>query len=546
MPAVSEEIGNAANDLATAFDKSEMDVLEAFQKLPCNVRLILRRNANFKTSQNPPHVVIDCLSDLCSGLMLSLSGTLETALFHLARLYDGIWLTVYQNITRANQGKSHDTQLLHHITVDIQELAQGLREHPARINDEIVLAIRKHTLSEDGEHGTAVLAAAWQEIVRIDFSKIPVLPALHQPLPELLETERFPESPRSLAGVGTGGGSDIISVSIIGHLFRRSGVDMDLLISTRSARTSSQGKPGSGKIGSKREIMSHGGNALDRWCKPIADTYKVVDGTTSEGRDLETIPLGRHEHVWIVLDHGGEQAHHSSPSLRDQLQGVIAHYIRKNDDENVLIDTVLAVDTGGDVFGSLAPPASKHFAGYGHQVATRHSTPDQDTRTILTLSQLPDRGRHSALAVLCPGLDSPPNLTEIVLSLEGVRYIPDLEERNLMISLLTDVYHMDGSDDSRFGKSSLCLLEALRRLTRIENQKGGLSGALGEEGKRNETRQSGEWISLPLPSHVIDTQDNPWGSFAWITDNMAEILFVSTRKLASKIREVQKESSKSR
>lgn len=534
--------------------QSRDTIFETLDSLPRNVRFVLLRHHDPLNSDLEPLIELRHEEEFLHTLQKALEGRpLARVLFHLARVYDEIWLTIFQNRTRARQGKAHKAEFLTSIiVVELEELAQKLEHDPSRIQNGVNICLKGRLQEQLEAKPRALVVASWHPPASNDFSDIPILPSLSSILPGEDYLHGSP-SRKALAGVGTGGGSDVISASLLGHLFRAStGRDMDLLISTRMWRTGSQGGPGSGQIGTKRNISDHGGHAYGPDSKPVPGTYRVTPSTTSDGRDLETIPLEKHKDVWIVLDQGDEadqnQGNHVDKStntipgsekttLSEQLQAIILPLMSVGDHS---IGTVIAVDTGGDVFASLGGPS------------TLFSTPDQDERTILALTQ-GMRLRHVkpdlmekvgfedenesrvclTLAVLCPGLDSPPNMPWSVQHLlRGVRYIPTSAERKLMIHLLTDEYHMDGSDPSRFGKSSLCLLEALRRMDAREDR--ARQEAVSVQGSA-EGDSHGEWVSLPLPEHVIQTRDNPWGSFAWVTDGMAEIIFVDMKRLGDRI-----------
>ena len=533
-------------------NQSRGTVLEALDTISRNVRLILLRHHDPLNRDQEPLIELRHEEDFLRALQKALDRRpLARVLFHLARVYDDIWLTIFQNRTRARQGKEHKPEFLTStIVVELEELAEALEQNPSRAQDGVNIC-SKGRLPEhlQGRHRPWIVAS-WNIPASNDLSEIPILPSLASILPG----EDFlnkPPSRKALAGVGTGGGSDVISASLLGHLFRESaGREMDLLISTRTWRTGSQGGPGSGQIGTKRKIYNHDGHAYGPDGKPVPGTYRVIPSTVSDGRDLETIPLKKHENIWIVLDQGDEADHvqeshidrstttipqSEKTTLGEQLQAIILPLKNVSDRS---IGTVMAVDTGGDVFASVGEPSSIF------------STPDQDERTVLALTRDMrlryvdgNSTRKSdfeneetlclTLAVLCPGLDSPPNMPGSVKHLlRGVRYIPTSAERKLMIHLLTDEYHMDGSDPSRFGKSSLCLLEALRRMEAREERAPQEASSVRDSAEND---SHGEWISLPLPEHVIQTRDNPWGSFVWITDGMAEILFVDMKRLGDRI-----------
>ena len=217
----------------------------------------------------------------------------------------------------------------------------------------------------------------------------------------------------------------------------------------------------------------------------MGGTYRIKEETYSEGRDLETVPIHRHRDIFIVLDQGEETEEipeEEKAELTVQFRAVLA--------QRHPLDTVIVVDTGGDVFGSNSP-------GF--------STPGQDIRVQRAIARLSDVYPNLVTAVLAPGVDAPSDAPEKAEKAGGKVYKPKPEEQALLLALLTREYQMDGSNPSRFGKTSSCLQARLR----------------GERG----------WTSLNLPKHVVDTWENPWSSFAYIRECVSDIILMPLREL---------------
>jgi hypothetical protein len=258
---------------------------------------------------------------------------------------------------------------------------------------------------------------------------------------------------------------------------------MDILISTRTWATGSQGKNGA-KLGIKREVYNHGGPA-EAHGRPVAGTFLVRDDTRAEGRDLETIPFSHHNQIFLVLDQGestSEIPESDTAALDAQFRAVLAQAGRP-------IDTVLVVDTGGDVFGADAEGGT---------------TPDQDFRVQKAMTAM-SSAYNLVTAVVSPGVDAPDDAPEKAFQAGGMVYRPTPEEKAMLLDLLVKEYKMDGSDPSRFGKTTLALQARLR-------------GTLG-------------WTSLDLPAYVVDTWDNPWNSFVYIRECMSDIVLMPTTSL---------------
>ncbi|KIV90402.1 hypothetical protein PV10_07712 [Exophiala mesophila] len=386
------------------------------------------------------------------------------ALFTMARVYDAGHIFVCKNRSLAQRKKPHDEALLTHPVMDVSRLSQQIVDGYDYCNSEVTLQ------QSAGRRG--VLEASWTLVVPMSFDHLPVLDSLGGLLPGETRSGRY------YAGIGGGGGSDVISASLLGHLLRASGKEMNLVVSTRTWRTGSQGAKGS-KMGIRREIHQHGGQAMLN-NSPVPGTYRVTKETYSEGRDLETVPVGHHKDIYLVLDQGEEGEdidEHERSQLEQQFRAVMA--------QHQTLDTIIAVDTGGDVFGADS---------------TTFSTPDQDLRVQRALSHLSNLYPSLVTAVLAPGVDAPSNAPDKAQMAGGKVYKLSSEEKDKLLGLLGGEYRMDGSDTGRFGKTTLSLQEALK----------GIRG----------------WACLNLPGHVVDTWENPWSCFVYIRDCMTDIVLM--------------------
>lgn len=460
--------------LAALLEVPLSQISAALAESPANVKVILSRQLGARSRQSQESA---SLRDRPVCRILGESELIEAIrkegpaniLFTLARVYDAGHMRICDNLASAKRGKSHNSGLLNQPWLDMNLLAQGILDGTHTVEDDIDVSL--------SESQAGVLLATWAAVPAMSFAHLPRLDSLSGILPG------EGSAGREYAGVGGGGGSDVISASLLGHLLRRSGKEMNLLISTRTWKTGSQGAKGS-KMGVKREIHRHGGPASVNG-KPIPGTYRVNKETYGEGRDLETVPIDHHEDVFIVLDQGEESTDildEEKADLSLQYEAVLA--------QRSHIDTVVLVDTGGDVFGGNSP-------GF--------STPDQDVRAQRAAASLSHVYPNLVTAVLAPGVDAPIDAEEKAEKAGGRLYEPTHEEQDMLLNLLVHEYQMDGSNPSRFGKTSLCLQAALR-------------------GKRG-------WTSLDLPRHVVDTWENPWSSFAFIRECMTDIILMPLTSL---------------
>ena len=444
---------------------SVKDTTRAYNKAARNVRAVLRRQILNTIRPTPDRPVCTFLDE--EGFMEAL-GTipLEVGLLTVARLYDEAHVTLCKSLAAARKGQTHNEEFRRDRKVDLRILTNEFLEDKSVVNDQILL--------EMDPTRNNVLNAIWKPVVPMSFDNLPRLESLS----DLLPTER--SACKEYAGIGGGGGSDIISASLLGRLLRLCGKRMDLLISTRTWATGSQGKAGS-KMGVKREVYKHGGQALLENGKPVPGTFRVRTETHAEGRDLEAIPIAHHARIYMVLDQGesaSDITESDKADLPDQFQAVLSQAEHK-------IDTVLTVDTGGDVFGA----------------DTTNTTPDQDLRVQAAISTLAS-SYNLITVVVAPGVDAPASAPQIAARAGGMVYTPSEQEKQMLLHILADEYKMDGSIPSRFGKTTLSLQARLK-------------GKLG-------------WHSMDLPEYVVDTWENPWNSFVYIRECMEDIVLMPT------------------
>ncbi|KAJ9615447.1 hypothetical protein H2200_001522 [Cladophialophora chaetospira] len=444
------------------------DVERTYQSGPRNVRTVLRRQHVNTVNPNRDRPICELLGE---QQLLKVLGLLSTAhaLFTLARIMDESHVTLCRAMAAARKGEVYYDSFLRSPCVDVRVLADQIRQFERVIDDQIVL--------EAASKDTSLLIARWQRVPPMTFDNLGRLSSLGEVLPGEQSHSR------EYAGIGGGGGSDIISASLIGLLLRRQNKEMNLLISTRTWTTGSQGKQGS-KLGIKREVYNHGG-AAEAKGRPVAGTFRVKDKTTAEGRDLETIPLPYHHQIFMVLDQGESRAQISQndqANLTDQFAAVL-HQAEE------CIETVIIVDTGGDVFGADTNGTT---------------TPDQDYRVQKAMSPLTSQ-YNLVTAVVAPGVDAPNDAPRKAYEAGGMVYKPTEDEKRFLLDFLVSKYRMDGSDPNRFGKTTLALQARLR-------------GVVG-------------WTSLDLPTYVVDTWENPWNSFVYIRECMSDIIFMPTTEL---------------
>ncbi|RMZ82254.1 hypothetical protein DV738_g1908, partial [Chaetothyriales sp. CBS 135597] len=446
---------------------------QVYDSAPRNVRTTLVRqikNAHWPHPDRP----VSSFHDEKAFMQALGRLPLECSILTLARLYEEVHVYLCRALDRSRKGRPHNAGFLQNRWVELKALVDELVARESAVEDQIYL-------ENDGPHPQA-LRALWRRVPQMTFNNLPVLNSLG----DLLPGER--SASHEYAGIGGGGGSDVISTSIMGHLLRRQGKEMDLLISTRTWAIGSQGKAG-GKVGTKREVYNSDTVNYANGT-PIPSTYRVKEHTRAEGRDLEAIPWAKHSQIYMVLDQGesrssipeGDQA-----NLPDQFQAILSQSGRD-------IDTVMTIDTGGDVFGVDIDCGTT-------------ATPDQDYRVQHAVSTL-SSNYNLVTCVVAPGVDAPSCSPLVAERAGGMVCHLSQAEKNRMLELLVE-YRMDGSVPNRFGKTSLALQARLK-------------GKLG-------------WVSLDLPEYVVNTWENPWNSFVYVRECMEDLVLIPTVELVREL-----------
>ncbi|MEO0335974.1 MAG: DUF1152 domain-containing protein, partial [Pseudomonadota bacterium] len=261
-------------------------------------------------------------------------------------------------------------------------------------------------------------------------------------------------SQRKIGFIGIGGGSDGIQASMISKMLQSENRKPTFVISVRTALTMS---------GEPRVIEDHGGEIYP-------GVYKIEPHTKGprHQRFLENLPADEVP-VYVVLDS-------LDGKLSQQIDAVIGH--------SGGVGHLVAVDTGGD---SLYPNTD---------MAISRATPDQDLRV---LSALPELNMPVSTAIVAAGVDSPMNASEI-LRQAGAKYYDPTDTEALQVLSFYRQHRMDGSHQSRFGKTTLAWQAALS----------------GTEGLQ----------ALPLPQRVVLSNRNPWNPYVHIEESMRGIFFM--------------------
>ena len=268
------------------------------------------------------------------------------------------------------------------------------------------------------------------------------------------------------AFIGIGGGSDCIQAGQLAFLNPK---QASCIISIRTDKTQSQGKQ-SQQVGITREIINHGGEIS-------SGVYKILPQTTGTGRFLENLVAGTAIPVYLILDK-------QDGLLVQKIQSAIQHAGGA--------DNIISVDTGGD---SL-------YLSHTNNLNSAKATPDQDYTSLKAISELQGYQNKTSV-ILATGVDTP-SYAQSILSKASAVCIPFSEQENKQIVQNYQYWGMDGSSESAFGKTPFALQEALKGHTGL--------------------------CVLPLPSHVVLDNNNPWDPFIVITDSMKYLVAMSLDK----------------
>ncbi|MBI4236908.1 MAG: hypothetical protein HY696_00645 [Deltaproteobacteria bacterium] len=283
----------------------------------------------------------------------------------------------------------------------------------------------------------------------------PVIHETHlEPLPSLAALPG-----QRIAVVAIGGGSDGVQAGIVGTLLRHAGKNVAGVLSVRTEIVRSQGRGGT--MGERRRISNHGGEVSDG----------VIRMTPESEGSLEHLPA-RVFPTHLVLDNEANDG-----TLLARLQASLAE-LRD-------VDTILAVDTGGDALYSIT----------GMDQAK--ATPDQDLRVLQTLTQL---GLRVLSMEVAPGIDSPDNAQAVLAAAHARYYRLTPEERDLALATY-DAWDFTGRNPARYGKTAFAWQAALQSQTGL--------------------------VVVPIVSDVVLDPRNPWIPFVHVDPSMAH-LFVMT------------------
>ena len=216
------------------------------------------------------------------------------------------------------------------------------------------------------------------------------------------------------------GGSDSVQATEIANLLKRSGKQVQAVLSVRTNKTGSQ--QWKDVIGEERQLQN-----VDTIEKNL---YKIhPDSLSTTWRFYEYISAKEWNNTYLIMynpDEEGEQEISEKIKKIQQISGA---------------QTILCIDTWGDVLYKFSEKQAKH----GH-------SKDQDT-CVRDAVAMVDTVQEKHLLVLAPGIDTPDDANEIIKKQWWVMYIPNTNESRDIVDFYERQW-FDGSDEQKYGKTS--------------------------------------------------------------------------------------------
>jgi hypothetical protein len=392
----------------------------------------------------------------------------DEALKILARVLEKGRVQAVKSANKAEKGM-HVTKPL---AIDLSKLIANAKQ-----------SARQDIVLSDSEHR---MVASWETPLYISFQNLQEIRSLKD-----LHTQQrlgLKHPMRSCAFLGGGGGSDVIQAASMAKLLVRANPVMKVpaVISIRTlySKSTSAGEKRSvwhvdDKAGGKHNLLDNAKGDL-----------KIELCHLGNARFVEDAIAGEFSNVRLVID-DKSQDHLRRP-----------RYERAVGDD---VDSMVIMDTGGDVLGGMDPLAKK-------------KTPDQDCRTQIATAQIAAaKSLSSIVAIAALGVDAPADTQSKLEASNAVYYRFTAEDKHYLAGLYS-TWHFDGSPANlykypeHYGKTPFAMLASFNL-------------GRGESG----------FHALPLPESVINDFNNPWACITWITPEMSYLVLVNQAKLLSVI-----------
>jgi hypothetical protein len=290
----------------------------------------------------------------------------------------------------------------------------------------------------------------------------------------------------SCAFLGGGGGSDVIQAAALAKLFTLSNPSMKVpaVISIRTLYSKST------SAGEKRRVWG-GDNSEVNLLDTSEGNLKIERHFRGNARFVEDAIVDDFDNVRLVID---DKSH--DQQRRDRYEDAIGNNV----------DSMIVVDTGGDVLG-------------GMDLSAGRKTPDQDCRTQLATAQIAAAADLNAMvAIAAIGVDAPPD-AQRKLEASNAVYYRFTEGDKKYLRHLYSTWRFDGAAENlkrypeHYGKTAFAMLASFDL----------------------EVGQPGCFRALPLPESVINDFGNPWACITWVAPEMSCLVLVNQARLLAVI-----------
>jgi hypothetical protein len=290
----------------------------------------------------------------------------------------------------------------------------------------------------------------------------------------------------SCAFLGGGGGSDVIQAAALAKLFTQANPTMKVpvVISIRTLYSKST------SAGEKRSVW-YGDDSKLNLLDSSEGNLKIEPHCHGNARFVEDAIVDDFDNVRLVIDDKSQDQ-----QRRDRYERAIG----------IDADSMIVVDTGGDVLGGMDPSA-------------KMKTPDQDRRTQLATVQIATaKDLNAIVAIAAIGVDAPPDARRKLEASNAVYYRFTDEDKKYLRCLYSQ-WHFDGTAENislypeHYGKTPFAMLASFDL----------------------EAGQGGCFRALPLPESVIHDFGNPWACITWVGPEMSCLVLVNQAKLLTVI-----------
>jgi hypothetical protein len=456
--------------IAELLEASPEGILRTYQDLEPGFHLVFQRELCLKHDDLTPadHKGKRVLRFNGHEKLVQAVASPEDALKVLARLLEKGRVEAVRAANMAENGR-HATKAL---VIDVLSLVAGAKQ-----------SSRQDIELHRSDRG---MATSWKTPPIISFKNLEEIRSLKDP--HTHQKLGLKQSLDSCVFIGGGGGSDVIQAAALAKLFQRANPFMKVLavISIRTLYSKSTSAGEKRSVWDPNDKTNSGTNLLDS----TSGDLKVEPHYRGNGRFVEDAIAGDFSNVRLVIDDKSQDN-----LRRSRYQGAIGKDV----------DSMIVIDTGGDVLGGMHPSAKK-------------KTPDQDCRTQLATAQIAAaNGLNSVVAIAALGVDAPPDAQAKLQASQAMYYRFTAEDRKYLRGLYSK-WQFDGTPANlkqhpeRYGKTQLAMLASF-------NLKEGESG----------------YHALPLPESVIDDFSNPWACITWITPEMSCLVLANQARLLSVI-----------